>query len=339
MVYIEPKPSSPRRYRIADFDGQQIEVPVAEKDDYPYFAVEQSTEIQKYYHDNGYVVVRGLLTENLCDRATASFAAEVKPFDGFIYRQASGNPERHVFTDQGFMLNSLLNIQSLDRRRFPNFRAAGLELLTHANMQRAVSTILGEPGKLVQSMYFDGNPVTWPHQDTYYLDAEEVGRMMAAWIAAEDIAPGAGRFFVYPKSHVIDMAKNGGDFDIAFHHDRYKELVKRVIREHELVCRAPALSKGDALFWAAKTIHGSLCTTEPTRSRRSFTAHFIPDRSRFLQYQTRIKPLKCELVNGVRVHHPKDLSKRVSRSALFVETRFPRAFQSAKRAAIKLLTG
>src|SRR5262249_3323183 len=122
--------------------------------------------------------------------------------------------------------------------------------------------------------------------------------------------------------------------DTAFHH----ELVKQVIREQELLCRAPALSKGDVLFWAAKTIHGSLRTTEPTRSRRSFTVHFIPDRSRFLQFQTRIKPLKTELINGIRVHHPKDLSRAANRAVLFVETRFPRAFQIAKRAAIKLIT-
>lgn len=82
----------------------------------------------------------------------------------------------------------------------------------------------------------------------------------------------------------------------------YKELVKKVIHEQELVCRAPALSKGDVLFWAAETIHDSLLTTEPTSSRRSFTAHFIPERSRFLQFQTPVKPLRTELINGMRVH-------------------------------------
>jgi phytanoyl-CoA hydroxylase len=338
MVSIEAKRSFPRLYGIADFSGRKIEVPVAEEDDHPYFVLDQAADIRKYYDENGYVVVRGLLPQGLCDGATASFEAEVKPFGGFIYRQASANPERHVFTNEGFMLNTILNVQSLDRRHFAGFRQAGLDLLTHANIQRAVSTILGEPGKLVQSMYFDGNPVTWPHQDTYYLDAEEIGRMTAAWVAAEDIAPGAGRFFVYPKSHLIDMAKNGGNFDIAFHHERYKELVKQVIRDQGLVCRAPALSKGDVLFWAAKTIHGSLRTAEPTRSRRSFTAHFIPDRSRFLQFQTRVKPLKTELVKGMGVHHPKDLSKAGNRAVLFVETRFPRTFQFTKRAAIKLVT-
>jgi phytanoyl-CoA hydroxylase len=338
MVTTQSRRSFPALYEIADFSGRKIEVPVTEQDDYSYFVLDQAAEARKYYDDNGYVVLRGLLPQDLCDRANASFETEVKPFDGFIYRQTTANPERHVFTSEGFVLNPIMNIQSLDRRRFAGFRRAGLDLLTHANMQRVVSTLLGEPGKLVQSMYFDGNPVTWPHQDTYYLDAEAIGRMTAAWIAAEDIAPGAGRFFVYSKSHLIDMAKNGGDFDIAFHHDRYKELVKRVIREQGLVCRAPALSKGDVLFWAAKTIHGSLRTTEPTRSRRSFTAHYIPDRSRFLQYQTRIKPLKTQLVNGMRVHHPKDLSKAANRAILFVETRFPGTFQMTKRAAIKLVT-
>jgi phytanoyl-CoA hydroxylase len=338
MVSVWSKRSSARYYEIADFSGQEIDVPVAEEDDFPYFVLDQDTEARKYYNENGYVVVRGLLPQDLCERATASFEAEVKPFRGFIYRQASGSPERHLFTNEGFMLNSILNVQSLDRRRFPGFRQAGLDLLTHANLQRAVSTIVGEPGKLVQSMYFDGNPVTWPHQDTYYLDAEEIGRMTAAWVAVEDIAPGAGRFFVYPGSHLIDMAKNGGDFDIAFHHERYKELVKRVIREQGLVCRAPALSKGDVLFWAAKTIHGSLRTTEPTRSRRSFTAHFIPDRCRFFQFKTRNRPRNKQLGTGIKVEHPKDLSKAANRAVLFLETRFPRAFQLMKRAAIKAVT-
>jgi ectoine hydroxylase-related dioxygenase (phytanoyl-CoA dioxygenase family) len=33
--------------------------------------------------------------------------------------------------------------------------------------------------------------------------------MTAAWVAVEDIAPDAGRFFVYAKSHLIVMAEKG----------------------------------------------------------------------------------------------------------------------------------
>jgi phytanoyl-CoA hydroxylase len=278
------------------------------------------------------------LSAELCDAVQASFEAEVKPFPGFIYRQITANPERHIFTDQGFLLNTILNIQSVDRRRFGGFRQSGLTLLTHQTMQELVTTILGETGKLVQSMYFEGNPETPPHQDTYYLDAEEIGEMTGAWVALENIAPDAGRFYVYPGSHLIDVTKNEKNFDIAFHHDRYIELVKRVVREHGLVCRAPALNKGDVLFFAAKIIHGSMRTTEPLHSRRSVTAHFIPSGSRFLQFQSRIRRLDLEVINGMAVHHPKDLSRARYRMIFFAETRFPQTFQLAKRMAIKLVT-
>jgi phytanoyl-CoA hydroxylase len=325
-------------YRINDFEDRELIIPSTEQDDRPYFRLGQGPTIRRYYEENGYVVLRRLLPTQLCDAAVEAFTTHVKPFSGYIYRQASANPERHEFTSEGHMLNTILNIQSLDRRYFSAFRESGLALMTHENIKRAICGLIGAPGKLVQSMYFDGNPETWPHQDTYYLDAEETGRMTAAWIALEDIAPGAGRFFIYPTSHLIDMVKNGGDFDIAFHHQRYKELVKRIIREQQLECRVPALSKGDVLFWSAKTIHGSLRTTEPRLSRRSFTAHFIPEGSRFRQYQSRIKPLALEAINGMYVHHPKDLSKLSNRAVFFIETRFPRAFQLAKKTAIKFVT-
>lgn len=236
------------------------------------------------------------------------------------------------------MLNSILNLQSLDPRVFGNFRSEAERIFTNDFIKSALFLIFGEPGKLMQSMYFQGNPATWPHQDSYYLDSEHIGAMTAAWIAAEDIAPGAGRFFVYPESHKIDMKKNGGDFDIAFNHDRYKQLVKDIIKKKNLECRAPALAKGDVLFWNAKTIHGSLPTSQPEMSRRSFTAHYIPESHRFLQFQSRIKSLNISIVNGMQIHRAKDQIKTVNQAILFIESRFPRVFGITKKTAIKILT-
>src|SRR3546814_3176594 len=147
------------------------------------------------------------------------------------------------------MLNPILNVQSMDARHFPRFRETGVGIMTHPRVQDAVRTILGEAGKIVQSMYFEGNPATWAHQDSYYLDAEVLGRMVGAWIAVEDIAPGAGRFFIYPGSHRLDVARNGGKVDIAFNHGRYKQLVTDCIRTRGMQCRAPALGRGDVLLW------------------------------------------------------------------------------------------
>lgn len=334
---VEPA-GSERGYSIRAPHGEMIEIPreVDERED-PYLRLKGMDDIRAYYEAEGYVIIRGAIPAALCDEARAAFAREVRPYPGYIYRQATAVPEKNVFTEHGHVLNSLLNIQDLDRRAFPRFRAAGLRILTHEGVQRVVRGLFGEGGTMVQSMYFEGNPATWAHQDTYYLDSTEIGRMAAVWVAVEDIHPGAGRFYVYPRSHLIDMAKNGGDFDIAFNHDRYKSLILDTIRSHNLVCRAPALRKGDLFFWAARTMHGSLETTS-NRSRSSFTGHFVPSSTRLLQFQSRPRRMKIRDVHGVPVHHPKDQNLLTNRIMLDLETSFPTAFHRAKQLAIKVVT-
>jgi phytanoyl-CoA hydroxylase len=303
-----------------------------------YLRLNTPKALQDYYKENGYVVARKLIAADLCDRAREAFAAEVKPFDGYLYRQASANPEKHQWTSHGYMLNSILNIQDIRADRFPDFRAAGLQILTDEKLHATLRILLGEEGKVVQSMFFEGNPKTWAHQDTYYLDASNLGEMIGAWIAVEDIHPEAGRFFVYPGSHKIDVEKNGGDFDIAFHHERYKNLVLDIIARFGLPCQAPVLRKGDVLFWSSKTIHGSFETTRPEFSRASFTAHVIPQSTCFLQYQTRQKPLNLRTVNGIQVNFPKDQNEWKNKAVMTVETTFPRSFRFAKKLGIKLVT-
>lgn len=319
--------------------GETIHIPekfTPENDIYSSLTTEKA--IQEYYEENGYVILRGLIPTELCDKARNAFFAEVKPYNDFIYRQASANPEKHKFTQHNYMLNSILNVQDLNANHFKNFRDYGTEILTHPNIQKSLKTLMGEAGKLVQSMYFEGNPATWAHQDSYYLDASTLGRMVAAWVAVEDIAPGAGRFYVYPTSHKIDMEKNGGDFDIAFNHDRYKKLVLDIIKKFNLKCVAPALAKGDVFLWHGKTIHGSLPTAQPQFSRSSYTGHYIPESCEFLQYQSRVKSLNLRNVNGMLVNYPKDQNQISNQLIMKVETSFPKTFQLAKKIAIKMVT-
>ena len=96
----------------------------------------------------------------------------------------------------------IMNIQDLPGDRFGAFRDGGLEMLAHRSVREVMATLLGEPGRMIHTMYFDGNQKTWAHRDSHYIDSEETGRMISVWIAAEDIDPGAGRFYVYARSHV-----------------------------------------------------------------------------------------------------------------------------------------
>jgi phytanoyl-CoA hydroxylase len=235
------------------------------------------------------------------------------------------------------MLNPLLNVQDLPSRHLLEFKHACLDVLTAELTQSACLALFDERPKLVQSMYFDGNPATWAHQDTYYLDSEHIGKLSAAWFAMEDIQPGAGRFFVYPRSHLIDVGRNSGEQNIAFRHDEYKRRIIEQLRELELPCHAPALGRGDVLFWSSTTIHGSLPTTQPEFARPSLTAHYIPESHRFLQFQKRIRPLSVYRYNGMQVHSPKNQDELAKQAILKVETTFPRAFRLAKKVAVRLV--
>jgi phytanoyl-CoA hydroxylase len=317
--------------------GNLASIPDSPLEDQAYFRTLDAAA-RAYLEEEGYVVIRGLLSATACADIRRAFAEEVKAYPGFLYRQTTARAERNQLNAHGHVMNPLLNLQDLDRQHFTRLRQRALDALTAPTVVAALRAVFAEDPKLVQSMYFEGNSATWAHQDTYYLDSERPGTMVAAWFALEDIHPGAGRFYVYARSHRIDLAKNGGDFDIAFNHDRYKRLIVELIRTKQLQLRAPALAAGDVLFWNAKTIHGSLPTRGTTNTRQSLTAHYIPKSHRFLQLQSRIKPLTLAEHNGIQVHCPKDQQRLQNRMTLFIEARLPGPFYLAKRLAVKAAT-
>jgi len=324
-------------YSIISPTGENVSIPMNVNKDDIYKKLDTTEKIKQYYDKNGYVVIRNVVSPKTCHEVIKIFQKEVLPYEGYIYRQASANLEKHIFTEGNHMLNSILNVQSLNPKKLKAFRNIGIEVLTNKKVQSNLENIFNDQPKLVQSMFFDGNPVTWAHQDTYYLDSEDY-RMLGVWFAMEDIKPSAGRFYVYPGSQKIDIKKNGGDFDIAFNHDRYKSLVIDIIKSHDLKLVAPALEKGDILIWHSKAIHGCLPTINMEESRKSFTGHFIPDSKQFLQYQTNIKALTLQKVNGMNVNFPKDLNVFKNRLIYRAELLSPKIFRSVKKWLIKMKT-
>lgn len=122
----------------------------------------------------------------------------------------------------------------------------------------------------MQTMLFDANAATQPHQDWWYLDSVPRGHLIASWIALEDIDVRAGRFYVLAGSQQQILHEPG------MPHTEWLRLVKRHCDENCERIYAPALRKGDVLFWNSRTIHGSMPTQDDAFSRKSLTAHFLP---------------------------------------------------------------
>ncbi|HEU5148368.1 MAG TPA: phytanoyl-CoA dioxygenase family protein [Chryseosolibacter sp.] len=328
------------RYSISSPTGTLIDIPQSYDPLTDIYAqMNDPVEIRKYYVDNGFIVRRKVIPEELCDRVREAFKREVKNYPGSFYRQASGLAEKHKFTDYHYMLNAVMNVQDLDDKKFGRFKHLGLKILTHRNIRSVLNILMQGEAIVAQTMYFEGNPATWPHQDKDYLDATQPGAMVAAWVAVEDIQPGAGRFYVYPKSHKLDIEKLGKHLNIMLDKDAYIKLVVETINKNNLECFAPALKKGDVLFWHGKTIHGSLSTTQPQFSRSSFTAHYMPVARTLIQMQVREKKLILREVDGMKVNFPKDQNRLSNKLMFLVETTFPKAFKKVKAAAIRMHKG
>ncbi len=259
----------------------------------------------EYYREQGYVIFSGILNQATCARLRSDWEREVKPFGGKIYRQTTARLEVNAFTPEGWVLNPVLNLQSLDPSCFPQLRANAEQLIfNNSAIMKGVATILGDKPKIVQSMYFEGNSATWEHQDTYYLDSEHVGGMWAGWIALEDIQAGAGRFFICPGSHRIPIAQQDSAINVVDHNQDYIDLVVQAIRTHQIAVSAPCLRTGDLLIWNSRTIHGSLQSSSGNSSRRSsITFHAIPARHDFLVLQFQKRQLRLAEARAPRLFH------------------------------------
>jgi len=316
--------------------GLPVSVPEFDHEDpSPKFSIENLEEINNYYEDNGYVIIKKLILDDDCDHIRQWWEQEVKKYNGYIYRQTTAKAERHIKNDNGWIMNPVLNLQSIDPIAFPNFRKnVTNNILSNLKLNKVFSSLLGAPPKIVQSMYFEGNSATWEHQDSYYLDSEIIGEMSAAWIAIEDITATAGRFFICPKSHKLSLDEHSLINNIAENHEGYISSVVQKIKDENLSIRAPILNKGDVLFWNSWTIHGSLNSTDAKNSRSSITCHAIPNNRMFLQLQTRRFSLVTEKINETHIFRPKDLALLKNKLIFKIETAFPELFYFLKKKAI-----
>ncbi|MGX2042079.1 phytanoyl-CoA dioxygenase family protein [Methylocaldum sp. MU1018] len=291
--------------------------------------------LRKRFRRDGYVIVSGAVPQELCRAAVAAFERTVKPSRDFFVRHESGRYQRHVFTEHGFMAHPILNIQDLSPHKFGEFSRLGLDILTQKSIQRIAATLLRENVCMIRTKFFDGSRETWVHRDGHDADFGAIGSMLGVWIAAEDVHPEAGRFYVYEGSHRVPAAPRLRFGSLNPDASPYRNALAAWAEESGFRRVAPALRQGDAVLWSSLTIHGSFAATDPARSRRCFTAHYIPESSHGLWLRRARGSVGETVVNGVRVSRHGDQGRwaQQTRAAFseYLAARHPDLFRSLKR--------
>src|SRR3974390_2964270 len=160
--------------------------------------------LQSYYAKHGYALLRTVVPHHLIDRLLALYVRDLVPSKQRFFRQSTDRYEVNRLTSRGYVRQSFLDIH--DYRSYPEFSAAARDIYCSHELMQALTAVTEFPRhNLMQTMLFDLNTATWPHQDWYYLDSVPHGQLTAVWIALEDIEEQAGRFYVGPGSQRLDF--------------------------------------------------------------------------------------------------------------------------------------
>ena len=230
-------------------------------------------DIKNIYNDNGFIIIRNLIKKKYISEVINSLEI-FKKRNTYYFTQNNHNwVKSGEITKQGYLINS---IQSPTKQNnCGSLKFAIEKILASTEILEILQEINGsEIFVNWQNMLFDKSTGTVDHADTWYLDTAPRGQMIASWIALEDINEKAGRFFVYPKSHKLNIPENinkkiKSNFE-------YINFINEFLIHKKMDKYAPAMKKGDVLFWHPFTIHGSLSQKDPKYSRKSLTAHYHP---------------------------------------------------------------
>jgi len=272
-------------------------------------------EQQEYYATHGYYLFRGLIPEALIDQVLARYAQDILPSDRPMFRQTSNRWEPHRRTPLGYMEQSLRDIHGyLD---FPEFSAVVRQVMAAPEVLQALTQLTGSSEhRVMQTFFFDLNAATPAHQDWYYLDSYPSGHLLAGWFALEDIEEEAGRFYVLPGTHRMDLELNAQEQ--VMNHNYQKKMMDYVEAQRDKIV-APAMKKGDVLFWNSGTIHGALPTINPRFSRKSMTAHYLPGTYAFgRRYFPGSMPVEYEVHQGVQFRKVSPIHARYTLKAQLI---------------------
>jgi phytanoyl-CoA hydroxylase len=114
------------------------------------------------------------------------------------------------------------------------------------------------------------------HIDTFYMPPKTFGKMVATWLALEDIHPDSGPLSYYPKSNQIPAYKfsHGGIWAKqeempAFDTYYDQELASRGLKQESF-----SPNKGDVFIWHAQLYHGGGKINNRALTRKSMVNHF-----------------------------------------------------------------
>ncbi len=241
------------------------------------------------FHENGYVVLPKFFSDD--ELAMVQHAMDRAWGDSSIYNNLTVS----AYTGTPQYTETYLRNVDRDARNYQYklnhlylYDARVLGLLMSDKLQKVLGRLLDGTPLMFNGLNFEKGSEQRFHFDTFYMPPKTYGKMVATWIALEDIHPDSGPLNYYPKSNQIPAYRfgHGGIWAVPSEMPEFDKYVDREIAERGLRPEGFSPKKGDMFIWHAQLYHGGGKINDRSRTRKSMVNHFWTvedDRERALE--------------------------------------------------------
>ena len=163
------------------------------------------------------------------------------------------------------------------------------ELIKNMGADKVLMSVLnylqGEKTSLFQSINFKTGSNQRTHSDAIHMSTFPRGKMIAVWVALEDMSLENGPLHYYPGSQNLPYVMNedfGNDSTRWWlgpkEYSDYEDRLEEIILENKLEKEVFVAKKGDVLIWHANILHGGEKVIDLDSTRKSVVFHYYADR-------------------------------------------------------------
>ena len=228
----------------------------------------EEAEQLRHWARDGYVVLPGSIPHDLIDRALEDVER--------VWRE-----RRHVCIDvltdgrRTYVDEIDSSLRSVPHKLNDLYLSStsALEIFMHPRIVRFAELVFENSVVGCNSLTFEFGSQQPAHIDHVYMTPHPPRRLIASWIAMEDVKPEAGPLQLWPGSHRLPPY----DFEGSYHYrpELESKHTDYVAQQKERFARSQFMAKkGDVLLWHAFFVHGGGTIEDPRARRRSMACHY-----------------------------------------------------------------
>ena len=231
---------------------------------------QEQAEACRFWVDNGYLVVSGLIDDATLD---AAWAAYERALDAGTFGEPKYAPG-----------STTMRARELD----PHLKVPEIRALQHHPAILAWTDLFFDRKTVpFQTIMGHAGSQQRAHSDSIHMTTYPLGYLVASWLAFEDISPDSGPLDYYPGSHKLPylLSAEAGIAQREFkekgygiYHERYEPMIEEACRSAGLKREVFLAKKGDILFWHANLVHGGTPRRDHSLSRKALVCHYFAEK-------------------------------------------------------------